>query len=90
MFICTRSEHEVRRKSGTGEEKERSVPDLSTKSDENRVQEKENSDLYPIRARNRTETGYRKAKVVICTLAEQETLLKNGTGEGKYEKTHRP
>ena len=48
MAICTRSEQEIGRKPGTGEEKWRSVPDLSGKSDANRVQEKEKSDLYPI------------------------------------------
>ena len=48
MAICTRSEREIGRKPGTGEGKWRSVPDLSGKSDENRVQEKEKCDLYPI------------------------------------------
>ncbi len=46
MFICTRSELEIGRKPGTGERKCSSVPDLSWKSDENRVQEKEKYDLY--------------------------------------------
>ena len=48
MAICTRSEQEIRRKPGTGEGKRSSVPDLSGISDGNRVQEKENGDLYPI------------------------------------------
>lgn len=33
---------------GTGRQKWSSVPDLSGKMDENRVQEKEKGDLYPI------------------------------------------
>ena len=48
MVVCTRFEREIRQKSGTGEGKVRSVPDLSRKSDKNRVQEKEKCDLYPI------------------------------------------
>ena len=47
MAICTRSEREIGRKPGTGEGKWRSVPDLSGKSGGNRVQEKENGNLYP-------------------------------------------
>ena len=47
MAICTRSEQEIRRKPGTGEGKRSSVPDLSRKSDGNRVQERENGHLYP-------------------------------------------
>ena len=46
--ICTRSEREVERKPGTGEEKCSSVPDLSGKSNENRVQERKSVHLYPI------------------------------------------
>ena len=48
MAICTRFEREIGRKPGTGEGKWQSVPDLSGKSDGNRVQEKENGNLYPI------------------------------------------
>ena len=48
MAICTRSERDIRREPGTGEGKWQSVPDLSRKSDGNRVQEKENGNLYPI------------------------------------------
>ncbi len=47
MVICTRFEQENGRKPGTGAEKQQSVPDLSRKSDGNRVQEKENGHLYP-------------------------------------------
>ncbi len=53
MAICTRFEQEIGRKPGTGEEKWRSVPDLSGKSGGNRVQEKENGDLYPLEAGKR-------------------------------------
>ncbi len=48
MVVCTRFEREIGQKPGTGEGKVPSVPDLSRKSDENRVQERENGDLYPI------------------------------------------
>ena len=48
MAICTRFEQKKRKESGTGAGKWSSVPDLSGKSDENRVQEKENGNLYPI------------------------------------------
>ncbi len=61
----------------------RSVPDLSGKLDGNRVQEKRKCDLYPTGAGNRTETGYRKRKVVICTRPEREIGRKPGTGRGK-------
>ena len=47
MAICTRSEREIGRKPGTGEGKWSSVPDLSRKSDGNRVQEWESVHLYP-------------------------------------------
>ena len=52
MVVCTRSEQEIRRKPGTEAEKWSSVPDLSGKSDGNRVQEKEKSILYPCGARS--------------------------------------
>ena len=48
MVICTRFEQEKRQRTGTGEGKWSSVPDLSRKSDGNRVQERENGRLYPI------------------------------------------
>ncbi len=48
MVVCTRFEQEIGRKPGTGEGKWSSVPDLSRKSDGNRVQERENGRLYPI------------------------------------------
>ena len=60
MAICTRSEWEIGRKPGTGEGKWRSVPDLSGKSDENRVQEKEKCNLYPCKMKNEAEAGKRK------------------------------
>ena len=60
MAICTQSEREIGRKPGTGEGKERSVPDLSGKSDGNRVQEKENGNLYPCKVKNEAEAGKRK------------------------------
>ena len=47
MVICTRFEQEKRQKTGTGEGKWSSVPDLSRKSDVNRVQEREKCHLYP-------------------------------------------
>ena len=47
MAICTRSEREIGRKPGTGEEKWQSVPDPSRKMDENRVQKAVFADLYP-------------------------------------------
>ena len=65
--ICTRFEHKARRKPGTGEWKGRSVPDFSTKSDENRVQEREKCHLYPCKAWKMKETGYRRRKRAICT-----------------------
>ena len=46
MVVCTRFEQENGRKPGTGAGKWLSVPDLSRKSDGNRVQE-EKCDLYP-------------------------------------------
>ena len=61
----------------------RSVPDLSTKQDENRVQENEKGDLYPIRARSETKTGYRRMKRAICTQSKRKTRRKLGTGEEK-------
>ena len=61
-MICTRSEREVRRKPGTGEGKERSVPGLSAKSDGNRVQKGKSSHLYPCGARDSIEEGYREGK----------------------------
>lgn len=39
----------------------------TAKPDENRVQETEKSDLYPILAQSKTKTGYRKRKSAICT-----------------------
>ena len=51
VVVCTRSERDIRQKSGTGEEKWLSAPDLSRKSDGNRVQEKEKCNLYPCGAR---------------------------------------
>ena len=48
MVVCTRFEQEIGRKPGTGAGKWSFVPDLSRKSDENRVQERENGRLYPI------------------------------------------
>ena len=47
MVVCTRFEQEIGRKPGTGAGKWSSVPDLSRKSDGNRVQEKEKCHLYP-------------------------------------------
>ena len=67
VVVCTRFERENGRKPDTGEGKGRSVPDPSRKMGGNRVQEKEKSDLYPIGAGNRTETGYRSKEMVICT-----------------------
>ena len=60
MAICTRFEQEIGRKPGTGERKERSVPGLNGKSDGNRVQEKENGNLYPCKVKNEAEAGKRK------------------------------
>ena len=40
MVVCTRFEQEIGRKPGTGAGKWSSVPDLSRKSDGNRVQER--------------------------------------------------
>ncbi len=51
MVVCTRFEQEIGRKPGTEAEKWSSVPDLSRKSDGNRVQEKEKCNLYPCGAR---------------------------------------
>ena len=59
-MICTRTEREIGRKPGTGEGKEPSVPGLSGKSDGNRVQEKENGNLYPCKVKNEAEAGKRK------------------------------
>lgn len=47
VVVCTRFEQENGRKPGTGAGKWSSVPDLSRKSDGNRVQEEEKCDLYP-------------------------------------------
>ena len=48
-----------------------------------RVQERKKSDLYPYRARKMAEVGYRRKKMVICTLKRQEKWQKPGTGEEK-------
>ncbi len=71
-MVCILTEHGKWLRSGTGDRKERSVPDFSTKPDENRVQEKKKCDLYPILAQNRTKTGYRREKSAICTRAKHE------------------
>ena len=48
VVVCTQSEQEIGRRSGTGEGKWLSVPDLSEISDGNRVQERKSGCLYPI------------------------------------------
>ena len=48
MVVCTRSEQEIGQKPGTEAEKWSSVPDLSRKSDGNRVQKRKSGRLYPI------------------------------------------
>ena len=49
-----------------------------------RVQERKKSDLYPYRARKMVEVGYRRKKMVICTLKRREKWQKPGTGEEKW------
>ena len=67
MFVCTRAKVDFARRPGTGEQKRLSVPVGRLILHVGRVQEKEKCDLYPIFAGNWTKTGYRRAKVVVCT-----------------------
>lgn len=67
VFVCTREKVDFARRPGTGEQKRLSVPVKRLILYVGRVQEKKKCDLYPIFAGNWTKTGYRRAKVVVCT-----------------------
>ena len=68
---------------GTGEEKESSVPEKKQKWRAGRVQEKKKHDLYPRKGKNGEPDGYRRRKRAICTREKAKMASRTGTGAGK-------